>query len=307
MYNLGVVGLSPGNGHPYSWSAIFNGFDRTEMDKCPFEVIPEYLNKQDPDTMCIPDGRVTHIWTQERTVSEKVAQAALIDNIVDNLEDMIGQVDAVLLARDDGENHLKMARPFIEADVPILIDKPLTDNHPDLKEFVKYYEAGKPIMSCSSQRYAQSIQDLKEYDDCGEILNAVAVTPKLWRTYAIHKVEGVYAIMRGGIESVQNVGSEGREIVVIKYPDGRSAVVETFKDIKQGGTIFFGEKEAVPVSDPDAFFQFKSMLEHFIGMLDSGEAPFDWRETVEMAKVIIGGHISLKEGGRAVKLEEIKV
>ena len=28
---LGVIGMSEGNGHPYSWSAIFNGFDREEM------------------------------------------------------------------------------------------------------------------------------------------------------------------------------------------------------------------------------------------------------------------------------------
>jgi len=25
MHRLGIIGLSPGNGHPYSWSAIFKG------------------------------------------------------------------------------------------------------------------------------------------------------------------------------------------------------------------------------------------------------------------------------------------
>ena len=30
---LGVIGLSEGNGHPYSWSAIFNGYDSVEMEK----------------------------------------------------------------------------------------------------------------------------------------------------------------------------------------------------------------------------------------------------------------------------------
>jgi len=63
---------------------------------------------------------------------------------------IIGKVDAVILARDDGENHLSMAKPFIEKDIPILIDKPLTDNAEDLKEFIQYYEKGKLIMSCSS-------------------------------------------------------------------------------------------------------------------------------------------------------------
>ena len=38
---LGIIGMSDGNGHPYSWSAIFNGYNRDEMQKCTFPVIPE--------------------------------------------------------------------------------------------------------------------------------------------------------------------------------------------------------------------------------------------------------------------------
>ena len=40
---LGIIGLSSDNGHPYSWSAIFNGYDPEEMARCPFPGIPEYL------------------------------------------------------------------------------------------------------------------------------------------------------------------------------------------------------------------------------------------------------------------------
>ena len=60
---LGVVGLSEGNGHPYSWSAIFNGCDMAYMKDCGFPVIPEYLSKQRFPDDCIPDAHVTHIWT----------------------------------------------------------------------------------------------------------------------------------------------------------------------------------------------------------------------------------------------------
>ena len=40
---LGIMGMSEGNGHPYSWSAIFNGYNSLEMEDCGFPVIPEYL------------------------------------------------------------------------------------------------------------------------------------------------------------------------------------------------------------------------------------------------------------------------
>ena len=37
MYKLGIIGLSPGNGHPYSWSAIFNGYSKEKMAAWPQE------------------------------------------------------------------------------------------------------------------------------------------------------------------------------------------------------------------------------------------------------------------------------
>ena len=304
MYNLGIIGLSPGNGHPYSWAAIFNGYNREKMAKCPFPVIPEYLGKQDPDTMCIEEARVTHIWTQDKKISEDIAEAALIENVIENMVNMIGQVDAVILARDDGENHFKMSRPFIEENIPILIDKPLTDNAEDLKSFVRYYEEGKPIMSCSSVRYADSLLKLK--GKFGRILTANAVTPKYWRTYGIHLIEGIYALMGGGIESVQNVGCDGEEIVHLHYTDGRHAVLQTFKKIQSGMHFaFYGEVDSEIVTHIDTFSSFKNMLFDFVKMLKSGKPPFDGNETVEMAKVVIAGRLSLEEKGRVVNLKEI--
>ncbi len=303
-YNLGIIGMSPGNGHPYSWAAIFNGYNKEKMAKCPFPAIPEYLGKQDPGTMCIEEACVTHIWTQDKKISRDIAEASLIENAVENITDLIGKVDGVLLARDDGENHLSMAKLFIEEGIPILIDKPLTDNAEDLKEFVQYYGEGKPIMSCSSMRYADSILKLK--GKLGRILTANAVTPKYWRTYGIHLIEGIYAVMGGGIGSVQNVGCDGEEIVHLHYADGRHAVLQTFKKVQSGMHFaFYGEDSSEIVTHIDAFLSFKNMLLDFVKMLKSGKPLFDWNETLEMAKVVVAGRLSLREKGRIVNLKEI--
>ncbi len=40
---LAMLGMIEGNGHPYSWSAIVNGYNPKEMAQCPFPVIPQYL------------------------------------------------------------------------------------------------------------------------------------------------------------------------------------------------------------------------------------------------------------------------
>ena len=46
---LGVIGLSEGNRHPFSWSAIINGdFNEKAMAECGFPVIGEYLSVNRP-------------------------------------------------------------------------------------------------------------------------------------------------------------------------------------------------------------------------------------------------------------------
>ena len=41
-----MLGMIAGNGHPYSWSAIINGYDRAAMARCPYAGIPVYLGGQ---------------------------------------------------------------------------------------------------------------------------------------------------------------------------------------------------------------------------------------------------------------------
>ena len=131
--SLGIIGMTEGNGHPYSWSAIFNGYDQEVMEReCPYACIPEYLNKEPEDTLQIAGANVTHIYCDERSDAESVARASLIPNVVDSPDDMIGAVDAVLVATDIGSEHVERARPFVEAGVPVFIDKPLCDNSAEI-------------------------------------------------------------------------------------------------------------------------------------------------------------------------------
>ena len=55
--NIGILGMTEGNGHPYSWSAIFNGYNKKYMDECPFPVIKDYLYKQPENSFGIEGGK----------------------------------------------------------------------------------------------------------------------------------------------------------------------------------------------------------------------------------------------------------
>src|SRR3989338_9317658 len=135
MITLGIIGLNEGNGHPFSYAAIFNGYDPIELQKrCPFALIKEYLPRDHRNENALTSAKVTHIWTQDKKISEDVAAVSLIPNIVGSYTDLIGKVDAVILARDDPWNHLEMARPFLEEKMPIFIDKQLVATKDELEK-----------------------------------------------------------------------------------------------------------------------------------------------------------------------------
>src|SRR3954464_2919417 len=108
---LAMLGMIDGNGHPWSWSAIVNGFDREKMAACPYPVIPVYMNARPAGSVGIAAARVTHLWTDRAEEAPPVAAGALISHVVAKPQDVIGHVDAVLVATDDGFDHVERARP----------------------------------------------------------------------------------------------------------------------------------------------------------------------------------------------------
>ena len=56
---LAMLGMIEGNGHPYSWSGIINGYNPEAMAKCPYAAIPAYMGRQPLDSVRIPGARVT--------------------------------------------------------------------------------------------------------------------------------------------------------------------------------------------------------------------------------------------------------
>ncbi len=133
---LAMLGMTEGNGHPYSWSIIINGkYNASALAQCPYAAIIDYISKQPKNTLGIENAEVTHVWTDNLQDAKHVAEVAEIKNVVSDPKDVIGKVDAVLVATDIGSEHVKRCQPFIDADIPIFIDKPLCDNLSDLQIF----------------------------------------------------------------------------------------------------------------------------------------------------------------------------
>jgi len=305
---IAMLGMVDGNGHPYSWSAIFNGYDETAMAECPYPAIPDYLGKQPRETLRIPNAKVTHIWTDDPADAEHVARCSLIPEVVPECTDVIGHVDAVIVATDKGHEHVERCRPFVEAGLPVFVDKPMVDNVADLKIFSDWVNEGRPILSSSSMRYAKEFMPYHvSTHDLGELRYVSITTCKTWERYGIHALESVYPILGPGFVTARNTGTIERNIVHFTHECSADVVVVASTDMYGafGALTLCGTGEHVQVSFRDTFYAFQTQLKSFINYLRTGVHPFPYEETEELMRMVIAGTLSREQNGAMIVLANI--
>lgn len=309
---LAMLGMVEGNGHPYSWSAIVNGqYDAAAMTDCGYPVIPQYLGAQPPGALGINGAKVTHVWCDDPEDAEKVSRASCVPHVLDTAEDAIGKVDAVFIATDIGSEHVDRARPFIEADVPVFIDKPLVDRADHLEQFIAWHDADKPFLSSSCMRYALEFSELRDrIAQVGDLRLITMTMAKTWERYGIHALEGVYALLpSGGYTSVTHTGSTERNLIHVKHDSGVDTILAVIDDLYGafGHLSVFGTAGADHAAFSDTVYAFRTQLFGFVQFLRTGMPPNDFAETVEQMKIIIAGRMSREQGGVTVSLNDIGV
>lgn len=304
-----MLGMIPGNGHPYSWSAIVNGFDPAAMAGCPYPVIPRYLGAQPAGTVRIPGANVTHLWTDDPKEAAAVAAAALIPHVVARPEDVIGEVDGVLVSTDDGADHVRRARPFIEAGLPVFVDKPLATTLDELRTFVSWERGGARLLSSSGLRYAPELDVFDaQRAAVGELRWLCGITCKTWERYGIHLLEPLFRVVGPGFLSVRLESQPGLEVAHLTH---RSGVQVSLPVIYDGGATFgtihvCGLAGQTTIRFTDTYTSFRRQMVSFIDFVRSGRAPFPFAETVEMMTVLIAGARSRAENSRRVEIAEIQ-
>mgnify|MGYP006085630057 CR=1 FL=1 len=284
---LGIIGSSPGNGHPYSWSAIFNGYDSKTMEASGYPVISEYLNKEKWPDARILDAKVTSIWTQDKELSEHIAKSSLIENISSNLDELQKKVDAVLLARDDAENHLEFAYQFLIAGKPIYIDKPIALSVSSLNELFQYQQYDGQIFTCSALRYSPELMLTAERKkQIGKIVSISSSIPNSWEKYAVHIIEPVLKMLDEDDrpKQIQKISelNEAKKLKV-KWKSGVLTSFSTLGNHKEPIKIhIIGKNGELNLIFENTFIAFKNALEDFISGILTGEckSPFEFNAKV---------------------------
>lgn len=302
---LGMVGMSEGNAHPYSWSAIVNGqFDAGEITRVGYPAVAAYL-QANKETLGLPGARVTHVWAQEPAIANSIARATGIEQISRSLEAMAAEVDAVLLCRDDPEQHVAMARPFLEAGLPLFIDKPLVASRADLDWFTAEAARGRFFMSCSSMRYAGECRSVRQdLAALGSLQLVTAVGKKDWIRYGVHMLEAVFAATgESTVISVINSGEAGTEVVTLEFESGLKATLHLFMDIAPTFQVSVFGKNAWRIAEiKNSYAMFRDNIIEFIRSVEEGKPRIAFEETKNIMKVLIAAQESREAGGKKIEI-----
>jgi hypothetical protein len=233
--------------------------------------------------------------------------------IVGSIEELCQKVDAVLLESVDGRPHLNQVRPVFAAKKRVFIDKPFTASYADAREIVRLSrESGMPFFSTSSLRFAADIQAMKRNENLGAMLGAFTYGPAptephhpdlFW--YGIHAVEMLYTLMGPGCESVTRVRTDGADVVVGKWKDGRIGTMRGIRNGKQDyGAIAFGAKANLATPMPMKS-DYRNLLVEVVKFFQTGVPPIPPEETLEMMAFMEAADLSKARGGAPVALTEI--
>ena len=230
--------------------------------------------------------------------------------IVDSIEAILPKVDAVLLHSLDGRTHLQQAAPVLMANKRVFIDKPFAADLTDAVAIAKLAEHSKtPWFTSSSLRFTPSIYRYREKAD-RKILGAHSWSPcslephhtdLTW--YGIHGVEALYTAMNVGCKSVTRAHSEGTDVVVGTWEDGRIGVFRGIRSGTQGyGLTVFG----ADFLENDAKYEgYEPLVLEIAKFFAGAPAPVSSQESLEIMAFIQAAQRSSEQNGIPVTIAEV--
>ncbi len=230
--------------------------------------------------------------------------------IVSSIAELLEKVDCVMLETNDGNLHLEQAVEVLKSGKTMFIDKPVAAGLVDaiaIFELAEHY--GVPVFSSSALRFVPKNVEIRNGVH-GKVLGADCFSPAQgepshpdFSWYGIHGVEILYTLMGTGCQEVSRMSSEGTDVVVGLWDDGR---IGTFRGTRTGKHIYGG----IAICDSGAvnaggYEGYGCLLTEILKFFKTKEMPVSPEETIELFTFMEASNESKRLGGNPVKMEDV--
>ena len=205
MLSLGLVGYSEGNGHPYSFPAIINGFETKLLMSLNYDAIKAYLT---PFCGQVPHSygmRVTEVWSPKSSTAKDIARFARIPRVVPDYRGFSKDLDAVLVLCDVSEIRSETIDHLLSQNIMVFVDKPLSLKATELDGWRGAITNGQ-LFSWSMFRYAPFLKEVKNLIKLhGEPTEICCNMRGDWEKYSNHLVEPLAKILSNDADEVSGL------------------------------------------------------------------------------------------------------
>lgn len=276
---VGFVDYSLANFHANKFLELFRG----DLKHHQVEVVCGYGLVED----------ASQAWAREKGVAW-----------ADSPEAVAEQVDAVLLlAPDNSEVHLDLARRVFPASKPTYVDKTFADSIQMAEQMIDLSQQhGTPIFSSSALRFAPALAQFMEQEAAAKALDAAGQGPAEWLRYGIHTVEPLVTLFGADLKRLRT-GAQGALMrVELEWNDGRTglATVNGYGGVDFGMRVTTSEGSQWLDLNDSRFYN--GLVDKMAGFLKTGESPVPIQDTLMVITILERALESRKRDGAWVSL-----
>ncbi len=116
-----------------------------------------------------------------------------------DLAEMAKNVDIAFIQSCNWDRHIELMTPFIDAGVPVFIDKPIVGNLRDCRKVEALAASGKVILGTSAMRYTYERDSFFAVpkQERGDIIHVSTMVGVDEFNYAIHSIESILGFLKG--------------------------------------------------------------------------------------------------------------
>lgn len=259
---------SVGNGHMFSFSSLFNGYDPSELMRCPFPAISSYLPKHvTPVEALSKKAEVSAVWMQDLEYAKNVARFGKIGAVYSDLDSLIENVDGIILTNDEPVGRESVLESCLTSGKTVFIDKMIARTSKFLEKRLSLQRYPGQLYCASAISFSTAVQEIS-WDVNTEYM--VFTSPKNWSNYGIHLVDSFLAFaslnsLEYEIDKITHSETATERQINILNPGGGRIFLRTEGRADVNFSIMAsknGNKQEVTISDP--FDSFAAMLDTWL-------------------------------------------
>ncbi len=264
------------------------------------------------------EGRYTAIYNDAFRTDEEVKtfiETFGLEARYQDLSEMAKNIDIAFIQSCNWDNHVAQAMPFIEAGVPVFIDKPIAGNLKDLKIFEKLAEEGKTILGTSAMRYTYEHESFFAIpaEERGDIVHISVMVGVDEFNYAIHAVESVMGFL-GDVNPVSTrymgtglVGETPCDSYYVRFENGVTACYHICKKGWQPSTALVMTTKTSYAYKIDSSKVYEAMLKQVCAyMAGKPNKLATVKQMTDSVKLMLAGIKSQANGGTEEKIADLR-